>query len=106
MLVIATDADHLKPTVIDTLVFTSGERYDFVLEANQTAGEYMTRSIVSVSLLFMYTQKSKIYSSKLYTFHSKYFISYVRISILDCMNTTIFEIDSRIVVLCVYDDNF
>lgn len=39
MVIVATDADHLKPTVIDTLVYTSGERYDFVLEANQTIGE-------------------------------------------------------------------
>ncbi|KAK2581552.1 hypothetical protein KPH14_005204 [Odynerus spinipes] len=40
MTVIATDGEDVKPTVVDRIVSTSGERYDFVLNANQNGGSY------------------------------------------------------------------
>lgn len=36
MLVIASDSYDLQPVSVDQLVSTSGERYDFVLNANQS----------------------------------------------------------------------
>jgi FtsP/CotA-like multicopper oxidase with cupredoxin domain len=35
LLVIASDSYDVKPVTVDTLVSTSGERYDFVIDANQ-----------------------------------------------------------------------
>ncbi|XP_063697643.1 uncharacterized protein LOC134828593 [Culicoides brevitarsis] len=43
MSIIASDANNLKPITVDTLITTSGERYDFILEANQTKGNYWIR---------------------------------------------------------------
>lgn len=37
--VIASDSYDLQPTSVDTLASTSGERYDFVINANQSVGE-------------------------------------------------------------------
>lgn len=39
MEVIASDSYDLQPVTVDSLVSTSGERYDFVINANQPAGE-------------------------------------------------------------------
>jgi FtsP/CotA-like multicopper oxidase with cupredoxin domain len=39
MLVIAADAYSVRPIEINTLYSTSGERYDFVLDANQVSGK-------------------------------------------------------------------
>uniref|UniRef100_A0A6E8VW25 Uncharacterized protein n=1 Tax=Anopheles coluzzii TaxID=1518534 RepID=A0A6E8VW25_ANOCL len=43
MEVIASDSFHLQPRKVDTLVSTSGERYDFVLEANGVKDTYWVR---------------------------------------------------------------
>ncbi|XP_058815633.1 uncharacterized protein LOC131679093 [Topomyia yanbarensis] len=43
MMVISTDGGAVKPHVVDTLISVSGERYDFVLHANQTEGNYWVR---------------------------------------------------------------
>uniref|UniRef100_A0A182QTI3 Uncharacterized protein n=1 Tax=Anopheles farauti TaxID=69004 RepID=A0A182QTI3_9DIPT len=44
MLIISTDGGTVKPEhTVDTLVTISGERYDFVLTANQTPGNYWIR---------------------------------------------------------------
>uniref|UniRef100_A0A336LRE1 CSON012189 protein n=1 Tax=Culicoides sonorensis TaxID=179676 RepID=A0A336LRE1_CULSO len=43
MTIIASDASDIKPLTVDTLITTSGERYDFILEANQTKGNYWLR---------------------------------------------------------------
>lgn len=37
--IIASDSYNLQPVTVDTIVSTSGERYDFVLTANQPNGE-------------------------------------------------------------------
>lgn len=39
MSIIASDANNLRPVIVNTLITTSGERYDFILEANQTKGK-------------------------------------------------------------------
>lgn len=39
LLIIASDGNHVRPVLVDTLVSTSGERYDFVVNANQHGGE-------------------------------------------------------------------
>lgn len=39
MQVIASDSYDLQPVTVDSLVSTSGERYDFVINANQPTGE-------------------------------------------------------------------
>lgn len=36
MNVVATEADAVKPLIIDTILTVAGERYDFVIEANQS----------------------------------------------------------------------
>ncbi|XP_058126517.1 uncharacterized protein LOC131285323 [Anopheles ziemanni] len=44
MLIISTDGGAVQPKhTVDTLVAISGERYDFVLTANQTPGNYWVR---------------------------------------------------------------
>ncbi|XP_058126511.1 uncharacterized protein LOC131281949 [Anopheles ziemanni] len=43
MLLISTDGGAVKPKMIDTLISTSGERYDFVLSADQKPGNYWVR---------------------------------------------------------------
>lgn len=43
MEIIASDSFHLQPQTVDTLVTTSGERYDFVVEANGTKDTYWVR---------------------------------------------------------------
>uniref|UniRef100_A0A182NBB3 Uncharacterized protein n=1 Tax=Anopheles dirus TaxID=7168 RepID=A0A182NBB3_9DIPT len=43
MQLISTDGSAVRPTMIDTLISTSGERYDFVLSANQKPGTYWVR---------------------------------------------------------------
>ncbi|EDO64011.1 AGAP008732-PA [Anopheles gambiae str. PEST] len=43
MQLIATDGGAVQPTMVDTLISTSGERYDFVLSANQKPGTYWVR---------------------------------------------------------------
>ncbi|XP_036324933.1 laccase-2-like [Rhagoletis pomonella] len=41
--IIASDSYDLKPRYIDTLISNAGERYDFVLLANNTVGDYWIR---------------------------------------------------------------
>ncbi|XP_035911110.1 laccase-2-like [Anopheles stephensi] len=43
MEIIASDSFHLQPRKVDTLITTSGERYDFVLEANGPKDTYWVR---------------------------------------------------------------
>lgn len=43
MTIVANDGHSVKPRTVDTLIATSGERYDFILEANQTVGNYWIR---------------------------------------------------------------
>uniref|UniRef100_A0A8W7K8J2 Multicopper oxidase n=2 Tax=Anopheles albimanus TaxID=7167 RepID=A0A8W7K8J2_ANOAL len=43
MQLISTDGGAVQPRMIDTLISTSGERYDFVLAANQKPGNYWVR---------------------------------------------------------------
>jgi FtsP/CotA-like multicopper oxidase with cupredoxin domain len=38
LLVIASDSFDVQPVTVDSLVSTSGERYDFVIAANQSSG--------------------------------------------------------------------
>lgn len=38
--VIATDGDNVFPKVVDAIVSLSGERYDFVVTANQESGAF------------------------------------------------------------------
>ena len=40
---IATDGSPIKPVVVDRIGLTSGERYDFVLTADQNVGNYWFR---------------------------------------------------------------
>lgn len=40
MTVIATDGEDVQPVTVDRIISTSGERYDFVLNANQNGGSY------------------------------------------------------------------
>jgi hypothetical protein len=39
MRVIASDSYNVRPKTFDTIFSESGERYDFVLDANQAQGE-------------------------------------------------------------------
>lgn len=39
LLIIASDSFGLQPVTVDSLVSAAGERYDFVVNANQTGGE-------------------------------------------------------------------
>ncbi|CAD6991399.1 unnamed protein product [Ceratitis capitata] len=43
MCVIASDSYDLQPNYFDTLISNAGERYDFVVFANNTAGDYWIR---------------------------------------------------------------
>ncbi|XP_014482507.1 PREDICTED: laccase-5-like [Dinoponera quadriceps] len=38
--IIATDGENMVPRTVDGIICTSGERYDFVLNANQSLGQY------------------------------------------------------------------
>jgi FtsP/CotA-like multicopper oxidase with cupredoxin domain len=38
LLIVASDSFDLQPVSVDSLVSTSGERYDFVINANQSIG--------------------------------------------------------------------
>lgn len=40
MLVISTDGGAVKPLSVDTLISISGERYDFVIDADQPEGGF------------------------------------------------------------------
>lgn len=40
MQIIASDSFSLQPKIVDTLISTSGERYDFVIDANQLKGKW------------------------------------------------------------------
>lgn len=40
MTVIATDGKDIAPVVVDTLITAAGERYDFIIEANQKPGSF------------------------------------------------------------------
>nr|CAI5857900.1 unnamed protein product [Callosobruchus analis] len=40
MTVIATDGENVKPRRVDAISSYSGERYDFIIEANQAHGDY------------------------------------------------------------------
>lgn len=40
LLIIASDSYDLQPVTVDSLVSTSGERYDFVVNANATGGKF------------------------------------------------------------------
>jgi FtsP/CotA-like multicopper oxidase with cupredoxin domain len=39
LLVVASDSFDLQPVSVDSLVSTSGERFDFVINANQSGGK-------------------------------------------------------------------
>lgn len=39
--IIASDGYDVQPRLVDTIMSTSGERYDFVLEAAEIAGELL-----------------------------------------------------------------
>ena len=41
--IIATDSFDIKPVTVSSLVSQAGERYDFVVEANQNIGEFWIR---------------------------------------------------------------
>ncbi|XP_055857029.1 uncharacterized protein LOC129919940 [Episyrphus balteatus] len=43
MVVIASDSFNVEPFEIDTLVSNSGERYDFIIDANKGKGDYWIR---------------------------------------------------------------
>lgn len=47
MMIIASDAYPVQSQPIDTLVSTSGERYDFVVNANQSVGNFSVLFIKS-----------------------------------------------------------
>ena len=41
--VVATDGYEVEPTPVESLIINPGERYDFILTANQTVGNYWVR---------------------------------------------------------------
>ncbi|XP_001653728.2 laccase-5 [Aedes aegypti] len=43
MQIISTDGGAVQPVTVDTVISTSGERYDFVLHADQKPGDYWVR---------------------------------------------------------------
>lgn len=43
MMMISSDGQDFSPTIVDSLMTFSGERYDFILNANQTPGTYWIR---------------------------------------------------------------
>lgn len=43
IVVIASDGHYIEPVTVDSLVTYAGERYDFVLSANQAVGNYWVR---------------------------------------------------------------
>lgn len=43
MEIIATDSFNVRPVIVDSLITTSGERYDFVIHANQQQDHYWIR---------------------------------------------------------------
>lgn len=59
--IVATDSNQIKPITVDTLIYTSGERYEFVLEANQSIGKFKAMNLtknqiksIETSFCFMY----------------------------------------------------
>lgn len=40
---IATDGNNIEPITVDTIITTAGERYDFIIEANQEPGVYCVK---------------------------------------------------------------
>lgn len=56
MNVIASDSFPLQPKMVDTIVSTAGERYDFILDANQPIGmliiDYIFFTFLWASLLY------------------------------------------------------
>lgn len=45
-MVISTDGGPVKPHTVDTLISISGERYDFVLNADQPPGRHSSKLCV------------------------------------------------------------
>lgn len=43
MTLIASDSENFEPLITDTFHLNSGERYDFVLDANQAPDDYFIR---------------------------------------------------------------
>lgn len=43
LLVISTDGNNLQPIEVESILLTSGERYDFIVTANQLVGSYWMR---------------------------------------------------------------
>lgn len=43
LMMVSTDGQDFSPTIVDSLMTFSGERYDFILNANQTPGTYWIR---------------------------------------------------------------
>lgn len=41
--IIATDSENVKPYLVDSFYFLPGERYDFIIEANQSPRDYWIR---------------------------------------------------------------
>ena len=45
ILVVATDGYDIDPWMVESLVIQPGERYDFILDANQPYGNYWIRGV-------------------------------------------------------------
>ena len=43
--VVASDGYHIEPMVVESFIINPGERYDFLLEANQQYGNYWIRAV-------------------------------------------------------------
>ena len=41
--VVASDGYDLKPMVVESFIINPGERFDFIVDANQTVGNYWVR---------------------------------------------------------------
>ncbi|XP_035721855.1 laccase-2-like [Vespa mandarinia] len=65
--VIASDGEDLEPVVVDKIVSVTGERYDFILNANQSSGSYwiQLRGLGECSALKIIQFAVLIYGSKL-----------------------------------------
>lgn len=56
MNVVATEADAVKPLIIDTILTVAGERYDFVIEANQSPSIILImkfQTLLKINLIFL-----------------------------------------------------
>ena len=68
IVVVASDGFDIKPKEVESLIINSGERYDFLLYANQTTNNYWIRA-VSLEVKYMFILEFKYLHLHIFIIH-------------------------------------